>query len=465
MQTFPGFLILNGRPVLVVGGGEHAARKIRLLRKAGAAITVVAPTLNPELEALAAEGAIAHRAADFAPHHLDGVKLVVSTLGDDTDKVVVAAAHARNLLVNVVDRPELSDLIVPAIVERGDITIGISSNGTAPLLLGRIRAQVEALLPARLGDLAALAGDFRSTVARVITDAATRKRFWERVFDGPVAAKQLSGDSAGARSTLLAQLNAVQDTIRGSVALVGAGPGDPDLLTLAAQRALMDADVVLYDDLVAPAILDRARRDAERIAVGKRKGAHRISQDGINALLAEHATAGKRVVRLKAGDPFIFGRGGEELDYLTARGIAVSVVPGITAALGCAASAGIPLTHRDLAHGITLVSGHLKDDSDAFIWAERAKRDETVVVYMGLTQAEAIRDRLIAAGVAPSLPVALIENGTRPDQVVTAGSLYTLPALAARHGTNESIGGPVLLIIGKVAAYAQASAQVERRIA
>jgi len=459
MQTFPGFLILNDRPVLVVGGGEHAARKIRLLRKAGAAVTVVAPALIAELAALATDGAIAHRAEAFAPHHLDGMKLVVSTLGDETDQAVVTAAHDRNLLVNVVDRPELSDFIVPAIVERGDITIGISSNGTAPLLLGRIRAQIEALLPARLGDLAALAGEFRSTVARVITDAATRKRFWERVFDGPVAVKQLSGDSAAARSTLLAQLNAVQDTIRGSVALVGAGPGDPDLLTLAAQRALMDADVVLYDDLVAPAILDRARRDAERIAVGKRKGAHRISQDGINELLAEHATAGRRVVRLKAGDPFIFGRGGEELDYLSARGIAVSVVPGITAALGCAASAGIPLTHRDLAHGITLVSGHLKDDSDdAFVWAERAKRDETVVVYMGLTQAEAIRDRLVAAGVAPSLPVALIENGTRPDQVVTAGSLYTLPALAARHGD-----GPVLLIIGKVAAYAQASAQAQRR--
>lgn len=454
MQTFPGFLILNDRPVLVVGGGEHAARKIRLLRKAGAAVTVVAASLNPELAALAAEGAIAHRAESFAPHHLDGVKLVVSTLGDDGDRAVVAAAHDRNLLVNVVDRPDLSDFIVPAIVERGDITIGISSNGTAPLLLGRIRAQIEALLPARLGDLAALAGDFRGTVARVITDAATRKRFWERVFDGPVAAKQLSGDSAGARSTLLSQLNSVQDTIRGSVALVGAGPGDPDLLTLAAQRALMDADVVLYDDLVAPAILDRARRDAERISVGKRKGAHRISQDGINALLAEHATAGKRVVRLKAGDPFIFGRGGEELDYLTARGIAVSVVPGITAALGCAAAAGIPLTHRDMAHGITLVSGHLKDDSDdALVWAERAKRDETVVVYMGLTQADAIRDRLIAAGVAPSLPVALIENGTRPDQVVSAGSLQTLPVLASCHGD-----GPVLLIIGKVAAYAQPAA-------
>lgn len=457
MQTFPGFLILQDRPVLVVGGGENAARKIRLLRKAGAAVTVVAPALNAELSDLVAAKLIRHRAEDFAPSHLDGVRLVVSTLADDGDKAVVAAAHARNLLVNVVDRPDLSDFIVPAIVERGDITIGISSNGTAPLLLGRIRAQIEALLPARLGDLATLAGEFRSTVARVITDPAARKRFWERVFDGAVATRLLGGDTAGARSALLAELNGAQKTADGSVHLVGAGPGDPDLLTLAAQRVLMNADVVLHDDLVAPAIMDRVRRDAERIPVGKRKGAHRISQDGINLLLAEHAALGKRVVRLKAGDPFIFGRGGEELDYLAARGIAVQVIPGITAALGCAAAAGIPLTHRDLSHGITMVSGHRKDDSDSFAWAERA-REETVVVYMGISQAATIRDRLLAAGVAPSLPVALIENGTRPDQIVSVGALHTLPALAAAHGD-----GPVLLIIGKVAAYAQATADTRRQ--
>jgi uroporphyrin-III C-methyltransferase/precorrin-2 dehydrogenase/sirohydrochlorin ferrochelatase len=459
MQTFPGFLILADRPVLVAGGGEHATRKIRLLRKAGAAVTVVAPALITELAELAADGRISHRAETFSPAHLDGMRLVVSALGDAGDEAVVAAAHERNLLVNVVDRPDLSDFIVPAIIERGDITIGISSNGTAPLLLGRIRAQIEALLPARLGDLAALAGEFRSTVARVIPDAAARKRFWERVFDGPVATKQLAGDHAGARSGLFAQLNSPQDDIRGSVTLVGAGPGDPDLLTLAAQRALMDADVVLYDDLVAPAILDRARRDADRIAVGKRKGAHRITQNGINALLADHAAAGRRVVRLKAGDPFIFGRGGEEMDYLAARGIAVSVVPGITAALGCAASAGIPLTHRDLSHGLTLVSGHLQNaDDDALDWAARARRDETVVVYMGASQAAAIRDRLIAAGVTPALPVALIENGTRPDQQVSSGTLHSLPTLAARHGD-----GPVLLIIGKVAAYARDTMHDTRR--
>jgi uroporphyrin-III C-methyltransferase/precorrin-2 dehydrogenase/sirohydrochlorin ferrochelatase len=457
MHSFPGFLNLQDRLVLVTGGGEHAARKIRLLARAGARIRVVANDLNPEIFSLVAEGAAEHHAA-FSPESLDGVRLVISAYGDARDEAVAEAAQQRGLLVNVVDRADLSDFTVPAIVERGDITIGISSNGTAPLLLGRIRAQIEALLPARLGDVAALAGEFRGTVARVIGDAAKRKRFWQRVFDGPVAARALAGDRAGARAALMSELNSQQDELLGQITLVGAGPGDPDLLTIAAQRALMDADIVLYDALVSPEILDRVRRDAERVSVGKRKGKHSIGQDEINALLAEHATAGKRVVRLKAGDPFIFGRGGEEMDYLKERGIAVSVIPGITAALGCAAAAGIPLTHRELSHGISLVSGQLKDGEENFAWADRAVTGETVVVYMGLSQAAHIRDRLIAAGASPALPVALIENGTRADQQVSAGSLYTLPALATQHGD-----GPVLLIIGKVAAYAQSSAAVARQ--
>lgn len=457
MHSFPGFLNLRDRLVLVAGGGENAARKTRLLAKAGARIRVVAPELNPELLALVAEGAAEHR-ADFSPALLDGVRLVISAYGDARDETVAAAAQQHGLLVNVVDRADLSDFTVPAIVERGNITIGISSNGTAPLLLGRIRAQIEALLPARLGDVAALAGEFRGTVSRVIGDAAKRKRFWQHVFDGPVAAKALNGDRAGARAALMASLNGQQDELQGQVTLVGAGPGDPDLLTLAAQRALMDADIVLYDALVTPEILDRVRRDAERVSVGKRKGRHSIGQDEINAQLAAHAALGKKVVRLKAGDPFIFGRGGEEMDYLSQRNIPVSVIPGITAALGCAASAGIPLTHRELSHGISLVSGQLKDGEENADWIARAaKADETVVVYMGLSQATLIRDRLLAAGAAPALPVALIENGTRPDQQVSAGSLTALPALAAQHG-----GGPVLLIIGRVAAYAQSSAAIAR---
>ena len=459
MHSFPGFLNLRDRLVLVAGGGENAARKIRLLRKAGARIRVVAPDLNPEIFSLVANGTAEHR-TEFSAGALDGVRLVLSAFGDARDEAVAQAAHQRGLLVNVVDRADLSDFTVPAIVERGDITIGISSNGTAPLLLGRIRAQIEALLPARLGDVAALAGEFRGTVARMIHEPALRKRFWQRVFDGPVAAKALNGDRAGARAALMSELNSQQDELRGQVLLVGAGPGDPDLLTIAAQRALMDADIVLYDALVSPEILDRVRRDAERVPVGKRKGRHSIGQDEINAQLAAHATLGKRVVRLKAGDPFIFGRGGEEMDYLAERGIAVSVIPGITAALGCAAAAGIPLTHRELSHGISLVSGQLKDGEENFEWADRAANGETIVVYMGLTQAANIRDRLIAAGASAALPVALIENGTRADQQVSAGALAALPALAAQHGD-----GPVLLIIGKVAAYARTTVARQRRIA
>lgn len=464
MHSFPGFLNLRDRLVLVAGGGENAARKIRLLRKAGARIRVVAPDLNPEILSLVADGAAEHR-TEFAAESFDGVRLMISAYGDARDEAVAQAAQQRGLLVNVVDRADLSDFTVPAIVERGDITIGISSNGTAPLLLGRIRAQIEALLPARLGDLAALAGEFRGMVARVIHEPALRKRFWQRIFDGPAAAKALAGDRSGARATLMSALNSPQDELQGHVALVGAGPGDPDLLTIAAQRALMDADIVLYDALVSSEILDRVRRDAERVCVGKRKGRHSIGQDEINVLLAAHATAGKRVVRLKAGDPFIFGRGGEEMDYLKQRGIAVSVIPGITAALGCAAAAGIPLTHRDLSHGLSLVSGQLKDGEDSFAWAGRAAVGETVVVYMGLSQAVHIRDRLIAAGVSPALPVALIENGTRADQQVSTGALTTLPALAAQHGPNESMGGPVLLIIGRVAAYAKSTLAPQRRTA
>lgn len=459
MQTFPSFLVLKDRPVLVLGGGENAARKIRLLLKAEAAVTVAAPAINDEIAGHVAAGHVRHRAVSFSPALLDGMRIAIGAAEDEAQNLaLVESARSGGIFVNVVDRADLSDFLVPAIVERGDITIGIASNGTAPLLLGRIRAQIEALLPSRLGDLAALAGEFRNSVARVIGEPGQRKRFWERVFDGAIAQKALTGDLSGARSALLAQLNMPQAGIEGSVALVGAGPGDPDLLTLKAQQAMSQADVVLYDDLVAPAVLDRVRRDAERIAVGKRKGRHRLGQAQINALMAELAGQGKRVVRLKAGDPFIFGRGGEEMEYLQARGIAVQVVPGITAALGCAAAAGIPLTHRDLSHGVTLVSGHLKDNEDALAWAERARAGETVVVYMGLSQAADIRDRLLRAGVSPALPVALIENGTRPDQQVSAGSLQALPALAARHGN-----GPVLLVIGAVAATARISALPQQR--
>lgn len=465
MSYFPAFMDFRSRPVLLVGGGETAARKLRLLLKAEAAVSVVAAEAVAEIAGLAEAGAIAWQRAAFRPSHLDGFRFaIIASETADEAEVAAAAARQRGVLINVVDRADLSDFTVPAIVERGDITIGIASHGAAPMLASRIRGQIEALLPARLGDLAKLAGDFRGAVKRMLPEADQRRRFWRRVFDGLAAQQALAGEVSAARETMLRQLNSAQQAEAGIVSLVGAGPGDPDLLTIAAQRALGDADVIFHDDLVAPALLDRARRDAERVPVGKRMGRHSMPQDKINALLLQAARDGKRVVRLKAGDPFVFGRGGEEADYLQAHGISVAVVPGITAALGCAAAAGIPLTHRDLSSSLTLVTGHNKPGAEAseLDWTLRVGSGHTVAVYMGLSQAESIRQRLLARGVPPTLPVALIENGTRPDQVVSVGSVAELPAMAARHGD-----GPTLLIIGDVAAKARATeaAPDQRRIA
>ncbi len=328
MQSFPTFLMLRNRPVLVVGGGENAARKIRLLLKADAAVTVLAVELNSEIAGLVEQGRIAHRAGPFSPASLDGMRLVIGAAGGTLDQAVAAAAQARGVPVNIVDRADLSDFLVPAIVERGDITIGIASNGTAPLLLGRIRAQIEALLPARLGDLAALAGEFRASVARIITDSQARRHFWQRVFDGAVAAKALAGDRAGARSALLAELNGAQAVAEGIVQIVGAGPGDPGLLTLAALQALRDADMILHDAQIAPEILDHARRDAGRIPVGGGQDRHAVSEAEANALMAAHAALGRRVVRLKAGNP----DHDHDAAYFAARGIAVLRVPGLPAA-------------------------------------------------------------------------------------------------------------------------------------
>lgn len=459
MSSFPISLNLRQRPVLVVGGGEDAARKIRLLLHSQAAVTVLAPALNAELAGLVADGSIRQRAEVFAPPALDGFLLVIAA-DKAVNEAVAQAARARGLLLNVVDRADLSDFTVPAIVRRGPITIGIASDGTAPMLASRIRAQIEALLPSRLGDLARLAGDFRSNVARLLPDGESRRHFWRRIFDGPAAAQVLEGRLTAARETMLRELNRSQEVASGIVHIVGAGPGDPDLLTIAAQRALGAADVIFYDDLVAPAVLDRARRDAERVPVGKRKGSHRIDQAGINDLLVQAARAGRRVVRLKAGDPYIFGRGGEEVDHLAAHDIEVVVVPGITAALGCAAAAGIPLTHRELSSALTLVTGHAKGGAAALDWAARLKAGETLVVYMGLSQAGAIRDALLGHGVAADLPVALIENGSRPDQVVSQGAVNDLPRLAARHGD-----GPTLLVLGAVAARARVTAPAKASLA
>ncbi len=462
MRYFPAFLDLLDRPSLLVGGGEPAARKLRLLLKAGARVAVVAPRVTPEIEALAAAGKIALDRRDFRADDVTGRALVVGATGlDAVDRSVAQAAGAAGLPVNVVDRPDLSTFIVPAIVDRGPVVIGISTSGTSPVLARRLRAAVEALLPSRLGRLAKFADSFRSAVAANVPAGGTRRVFWEAFFDGPVARRVLDGDEGTAREAMLSLVNrpvvnrpGPDRAPEGSVAIVGAGPGDPDLLTLRALAVLQGADVIVHDRLVGPEILDRARRDAERIFVGKAKGDHSAGQDEINALLLDQARAGKQVVRLKGGDPFVFGRGGEEADYLRRHGIAVEVVPGITAAAGCAAAAGIPLTHRGLAQAVTFVTGHGADGEPDVDWAALARLGHTLAIYMGLSNGGAIARRLMAHGLSPATPAAVVEKGTLPDQRIAVGTLGTLEALMREDG----IEGPALILIGEVVGLADVAA-------
>jgi len=453
MRYFPAFHDLSRRPSLVVGGGELAARKVRLLLKAGAQITLVAPAVGTELADLARDGKIQWRQATFHSSDIQGVGLVIGATGlPEVDEAVAEAAQAAGLPVNIVDRPELSSFITPAIIDRDPLVIGISSGGDAPILAREIRARLESLLPANLGRLARFAGAFRSAVAAQIGDPLQRRRFWERFFSGPLADRVLAGDETGAREAMLGLVNGreAQRQEAGSVSIVGAGPGDPDLMTFKALRRLQEADVVLYDKLVGPEIVDYARRDAERIYVGKSKANHAKSQDEINALMAEHVLAGRRVVRLKGGDPFIFGRGGEELDYLRSRGIEVEVVPGVTAAAGCAAAAGIPLTLRGTALAVTFLTGHARDGEPDLDWASLAGGKQTLAVYMGVSTAGTVAGRLIEHGLPAETPVAVIENGTRPEQQVVTAPLGQL----AGRLQDAGIEGPALIIIGEVARQA-----------
>ena len=463
MRYFPAFLDLKDRPCLVVGGGAPAARKARLLVKAGARVTVVAPRLGPEAEDLAAQGALRLVRREFVAGDVGGRAAVVSATGlGEVDTRVAEAARAAGVPVNVVDRPGLSSFVVPAIVERDPVVIGISSGGTSPVLARRLRARIEALLPARLGRLARFAESFRASVRAVIPEPAQRQRFWTRIFDGAVAEDVLAGREAAARERMLGLVNRPGaadggEGPEGVVHIVGAGPGDPDLLTLKALRLMERAEVVVYDRLVAPEILDYLRRDAERVYVGKAKGAHAKTQDQINALLCARARAGQRVLRLKGGDPFVFGRGGEELEYLRRHGVRVEVVPGVTAATACAAALGIPLTHRDHASAVTLVTGHGRDGEPDLDWAALAGPRQTLAIYMGVGAAGRIAARLIAQGLAPATPVAVIENATMTDQKTAAGALRDLEALVRDNG----ITGPALIIIGEVARRAAAEALAE----
>lgn len=452
MRFLPVFLDLASGTVALIGAGPAAINKLRLLRSAGANVRWYSSSADVAEEALVISARVRQFEISFDdPLRADFSEFiaVVAATGGALDEKVAARAQASNTPINVVDRPELSSFIFPAIVDRGEVVVSVGTGGASPVLARRLRERIEAMLPTRIGDLAELMGRFREQFARSRHATQSLRGFWERVIDGPIGAAALAGRTREAEAALV---RAIVDAAEpqqnlGIVHLVGAGPGDPDLLTLKAAQALQGADVIFYDELVSPEILDRARRDATQVFVGKRRGQPGIGQDEINQRLAEAARAGKNVVRLKGGDPFIFGRGGEELDFLRRARVPVVVVPGVTAALGCAAEIGLPLTFRNESTRLCVVAAQRADEAETADWSGLSDPKTTVVVYMGLASAAAVRDGLIDAGRDPKTPAAVLARGTRADSRAAVGRLEDLGRLAAEAGD-----GPALLVIGQVVA-------------
>ena len=456
MDQLPIWLGLKGRPVKVAGTGTAASAKARLAVQAGAAVTLFSPVLEEDAAELVSSGAVRFEARNFCPDDADDAALMFSATGSESeDRIVAEAAKAAGVPVNVVDRPTLSTFLMPAIVDRGPVVVGISTGGASPALAVRVRAKIEAVLPHRLEALARFAGSFRDAVRARVPAPAERIRFWNRVLGGAVARAVLAGRDGEARAGMLRLLNAssADAFTKGVVYLVGSGPGDPELVTLRALRLIQEADVLVYDRLVDDAVLDYARRDAERIYVGKQASRHSIPQERIHEILVERAERGLRVVRLKGGDPFVFGRGGEEADALAASGVTVEVVPGVSAALGCAAAAGVPLTHRDHAGAVTFVTGHSRSGGEEPDWGVLARLRHTLVVYMGIANAASIAAKLMAEGLSGSTPVTVIENGTLPQERVLSGRLDGLAELIE----FQEIKAPALLMIGDVASRSAAA--------
>ncbi len=451
MKYFPIFYDLTDQPVLIVGGGEVALRKLALLERTGARIRVVAPVIVAAILERAQRGSLQVAQREFIPEDLDTARLViVATSRRAVNRWIAKLADSRGIPTNVVDDREASRFIVPAIIDRDPVLVAVSTAGTSPVLARRLRERLEAFIPGRFGELALWLHQLRKGALERLRDSAERRQFFQTLIDGPAARRLIEGDRHGAER-IARQLLAVTSNsapARGEVTLVGAGPGDPELLTLKALRALQDADVILYDRLVGPAVLDMGRRDAARICVGKAADGPSTPQERINELLIKHARAGQRVVRLKGGDPFIFGRGGEELEALAQAGIAFSVVPGITAAAGSAAYAGIPLTHRDHAHSVSFVTGHADKNGKEPNWAALAQGGQTVVFYMGLARLQHISAQLMAHGAPGTRPAALVVQATTPEQRVLSATLATLPAMAAAAG----LASPALLLVGEVVA-------------
>ncbi|MCH8532410.1 MAG: siroheme synthase CysG [Saccharospirillum sp.] len=444
MQYFPLFHRFQDKPILVVGGGDIAVRKINLLQRSGCKIKVVAPEIS---DGIASKPQCDCHYRRFEREDVQGMALVVSaTDKTEVNQLVADSARAAGVLVNVVDTPDLCDVIFPSIVDRDPLIIGITSSGQAPVLARSIRAKLESTIPASYGHLAQLASRFRNAVKQRFDRLDDRRYFWEKILNGTVAEHVYSGRMEQAEKLLEAELQRAEVSHTGEVYLVGAGPGDPDLLTFKALRLMQQADVVLYDRLVSDAILDLVRRDAERLYVGKQRSEHAVPQADINQTLLELAQQGKRVLRLKGGDPFIFGRGGEEIDLLAEHGVPFQVVPGITAASGCACYTGIPLTHRDYAQSVRFVTGHLKDGSLDLPWTELASKQQTVVFYMGLMGLPKICTKLIQHGRAPDTPIALVQKGTTPDQRLWVATLATMPDLIQQDPPRA----PTLIIVGEV---------------
>jgi len=448
MQALPIFFNIQQRPCVVIGGGEVATRKVTMLLKAGGDVCVHSPELCHELQTMVSEKAIRHVQANFEASQLDGACLVIAATDDEAvNEAVSLAAKSKNIPVNVVDAPHLCTFTMGSIIDRSPVVIAVSSEGNAPVLARYIRTKIETMLPSGYGRIAAIAGEFRDNVKEKFATTQLRRRFWEDVLQGPLVERVLAGQEQAARDLLNDLLSdAPQVKSQGEVFLVGGGPGDPDLLTFRALRLMQQCDVCVYDKLVSPEVMELVRRDAELIYVGKARDQHTMPQEQINELLARLALEGKRVLRLKGGDPFIFGRGGEEIETLMARGVPFQVVPGITAANGVSSYAGIPLTHRDYAQACLFITGHLKDGSIDLDWDAIIRKNQTVVIYMGLIGLAEICKQLILRGVSATMPIAVVQQGTTPRQHVVTGTLKDI----SEKVEVADMKPPCLIMIGEV---------------
>ena len=448
MKHLPIFVTIRNKPCVVIGGGLVATRKVASLLESGAIITVVSPEVSEELQRQIRENKIIHIARTFEPEDIQGAYLVfAATDSREVNRSIGEIAQDQQTLVNIADDPEHSNFVLPSVLDRSPVVIAVSTGGASPILARQLRLKLEAMIPSASGRLAGITEEYREKVKGFFPKQSQRKKFWENALKGPVSELVYAGQESSARQQLDTMLEqGLSATPVGEVYLVGAGPGDPDLLTFKAVRLIQQADVMVYDRLVSQPILDMASPDAERLYVGKQKDDHAVPQHRINDLLVEKAKEGKRVLRLKGGDPFIFGRGGEEIETLTEHGVPFQVVPAVTAASGCAAYAGIPLTHRDYAQSVTFATGHLKDGSINLNWEQLTQNNHTLVFYMGLSGISEISKQLQVHGMSPEMPAALIEKGTTRHQRIHIATLATLPEKVIESG----VSAPTLTIIGEV---------------